>query len=135
MRFLVDENLSPRLCQLIATPDDTVEHVTDALGPGASDREIMAYAIDDGAVVLTADTDFGALLARGGQGKPSVVLVRELLSLPVAGQGRLLAANLGQVRDVLTNGAIVVLSPHDIRVRPLPIVRSRGRSDPGRDNA
>jgi predicted nuclease of predicted toxin-antitoxin system len=85
--------------------------------------------------VLTADTDFGALLARGGQGKRSVVLVRELLSLPVAEQGRLLAANLGQVREALANGATVVLSPHDIRVRPLPIVRSHGRSDPGQDNA
>jgi hypothetical protein len=42
MRFLVDENLSPRLFQLIATPDDAVEHVTDARGPRASDREIMA---------------------------------------------------------------------------------------------
>ena len=82
----------------------------------------MAYAAAVGAVVITADTDFGALLARGGQGKPSVMLVRELLSLPVDSQGRLLSANLDQIRDVLAKGAIVVLSLTDIRVRPLPIL-------------
>jgi predicted nuclease of predicted toxin-antitoxin system len=81
----------------------------------------MAYAIDKGAVVVTADTDFGALLAQGRRSEPSVVLVRELLALPVAEQGRLLAANIDQVRDVLVKGAIVVFSLNDIRVRPLPI--------------
>jgi predicted nuclease of predicted toxin-antitoxin system len=86
MRFLVDENLSPQLCQLIVTVDDVVQHVTDALGPGTTDQAIMAHAVGHDAVVLTADTDFGTL------------------------------------REVLANGAIVVLSPTDIRVRPLPIV-------------
>jgi hypothetical protein len=47
--------------------------------------------------------------------------VRELLGLPVEDQGRLLAANLDQVRAVLEGGAIVVLALHGIRVRPLPI--------------
>jgi len=122
MRFLVDENLSPQLCQSLATSGDVVEHVTDALSAGAADQDVMAYAAAVGAVVITADTDFGALLARGGQGKPSVMLVRELLSLPVDSQGRLLSANLDQIRDVLAKGAIVVLSLTDIRVRPLPIL-------------
>lgn len=122
MRLLVDENLSPQLAQLIATPADVVEHVTEALSPGVTDQAILTYAIDQGAVVVTADTDFGALLARSGQGKPSVILMRELLPFPVAEQGRLLAANLGQLRDALADGAIVVLSPDDIRVRRLPIV-------------
>jgi len=47
--------------------------------------------------------------------------MRQLLSLPVAAQGQLLAANLDQVREVLMKGAIVVFSLADIRVRPLPI--------------
>jgi hypothetical protein len=42
--------------------------------------------------------------------------------LPVASQGRLLAANLDQIREVLITGAIVVFSLDDIRVRPLPLV-------------
>ena len=51
----------------------------------------------------------------------STILVRELLGLSVDDQGRLLAANLDQVRAVLDRGAIVVISPEGIRVRPLPI--------------
>ena len=121
MRFLVDENLSPRLCGFLAAEGDTAQHVHEVIGSGASDHEVMQHAIDRGAVIITADTDFGALLVQGGRTEPSVILVRELLSLPVASQGRLLAANLDQIREVLITGAIVVFSLDDIRVRPLPL--------------
>ena len=121
MRFLVDENLSPRLCGFLTAEGDTAQHVHEVLGAGASDHQVMQHAIDLGAVIITADTDFGALLVRGGRTEPSVILVRELLSLPVASQGRLLAANLDQVREVLITGAIVAFSLDDIRVRPLPL--------------
>ena len=121
MRFLVDENLSPRLCGFLTTKGDTAQHVHEVIGSGAGDHEVMQHAIDHGAVIITADTDFGALLVQGGRTEPSVVLVRELLSLPVASQGRLLAANLDQVREVLITGAIVVFSLDGIRVRPLPL--------------
>ena len=72
-------------------------------------------------MIITADTDLGALLVQSGKAEPSVILVRELLSLPVASQGRLLADNVDQVRDILIKGAIVVFSLDDIRMRPLPI--------------
>jgi predicted nuclease of predicted toxin-antitoxin system len=122
VRFLVDENLSPRLCGFLAADRDTAQHVHEVLGAGASDHEVMQHAIDHGAVIITADADFGALLVQGGRTEPSVILVRELLSSPVASQGRLHAANLDQIREVLITGAIVVFSLDDIRVRPLPLV-------------
>ena len=121
MRFLVDENLSPRLCSFLTAEGDTAQHVHEVIGAGASDHQVMQHAIDHGAVIITADTDFGALLVHGGRTEPSVILMRELLSLPVASQGRLLAANLDQIREVLITGAIVVFSLDDIRVRPLPL--------------
>lgn len=78
-----------------------------------------------GCGLVTADTDFGALLAEQGTAKPSVVLVRELLSMSVTEQGRLLAANLSQLREPLANAAIVVFSRTGIRVRPLPLNKSQ----------
>lgn len=87
MRFLVDENLSPQLCALLTGGSDTAEHVRDAVGPGATDQQILTYALDHAAVIVTADTDFGGLLARGRMSEPSVVLVRELLSLPAVLRG------------------------------------------------
>ncbi|WP_152360109.1 DUF5615 family PIN-like protein [Microlunatus speluncae] len=121
MRFLVDENLSPRLCDHLTGSDDTAEHVHERLAAGATDQEIFDHAVEHGLVIVTADTDFGALLAVDRTTKPSVVLVRELLSLSVMEQGVLLATNLDQVRDALAAGAIVVFSPNVIRVRPLPL--------------
>jgi predicted nuclease of predicted toxin-antitoxin system len=58
---------------------DTAQHVYEVIGAGASDHEVMRHAIDRGAVIITADTDFGALLMQGGSTEPSVILVRELL--------------------------------------------------------
>jgi predicted nuclease of predicted toxin-antitoxin system len=120
--FLVDENLSPRLCSFLATAADVAEHVGQAIGHGASDRVVLDYAVDHGAVIVTADTDFGTLIARSGRVDPSVILVRELLGLSVEDQGRLLAANLDQVRAVLDRGAIVVITKtaSAFDLRPLP---------------
>ncbi|MPY82796.1 MAG: hypothetical protein GEV00_05620 [Actinophytocola sp.] len=121
MKFLVDESLSPQLCGYLISNDDTAEHSREAVGCGASDQEIFAYATSNETVIVTADTDFGTLLAQAEADRPSVVLMRELLSLPVAEQGRLVAENMGQIRDALVKGAIVVFSRTEIRVRPLPI--------------
>jgi predicted nuclease of predicted toxin-antitoxin system len=121
VRFLVDENLSPRLVDFLTDEGDSADHVRGVIRSGAPDDEIMEVAVGLDAVVLTADTDFGTLLARSGKSRPSVILVRELLGLSVHDQGRLIAANLGQLREALVAGAIVVLSADGIRVRPLPI--------------
>ena len=73
-----DENLSPRLCGFLSAEEDTAQHVHEVIGSGASDHEVMQHAIDRGAVIITADTDFGALLLEGGRTEPSVILVREI---------------------------------------------------------
>jgi predicted nuclease of predicted toxin-antitoxin system len=121
VRFLIDENLSPRLCEYFAVSGDSAEHIYDTLAAGSTDEEILDRAAEHQFVIVTADTDFGTLLAMDRTSKPSVILVRELLSLTVAEQGALLSANLDQIRDALAEGAIVVFSPRAIRVRPLPL--------------
>jgi predicted nuclease of predicted toxin-antitoxin system len=103
-----DLALRARARQILNADGDTAQHAHEVAGAGASDHEVMQHAIDRGAVIITADTDFGALLVHGRRTEPSVILVRELQSLPVASQGRLLVANLDQIREVLITGAIVV---------------------------
>lgn len=44
----------------------------------ASDAAILDRARQDDRVLVTADTDFGGLLAHGGWSLPSVVLLRRL---------------------------------------------------------
>jgi predicted nuclease of predicted toxin-antitoxin system len=57
--FLVDENLSPRLCAYLTVAPDSAEHVRTAIGAGATDRVVLEHAVERGAVIVTADTDSG----------------------------------------------------------------------------
>ena len=43
---------------------------------GASDDDILARAPSSGMVIISADTDFGELLAVSGPEPPSIVLLR-----------------------------------------------------------
>lgn len=71
-------------------------------------------------VLISADTDFGELLARSHDSEPSVVLFRGDEVDPTVLAATLLA-NLDQVGEALALGAIVVILDDRIRVRRLPI--------------
>jgi len=72
-------------------------------------------------VLVSADTDFGSLLARSKAASPSVLLIRRLAGRRAAEQSAIIRANLDQVTDDLSTGAIVVLSEEWVRIRPLPL--------------
>ena len=86
----------------------------------SSDAEIMARALSTGAVVISADTDFGELLARANAALPSLVLLRRQRGRRASDTVALLAANLAAVAESLTSGAVVVLEDDRLRIRPLP---------------
>ncbi len=79
MRFLIDENLSPRICELLITGGHHAIHVRDHGMAGASDPEVLAKAAADGLTLRTADRgDFGRELALTRATEPSVILLRQL---------------------------------------------------------
>ena len=63
MNFLLDQNLSPRLVDLLTSANHTAQHVRELHLSRASDQEVLASTRQAGAVLLSADTDFGELLA------------------------------------------------------------------------
>ncbi|MHB1931345.1 MAG: DUF5615 family PIN-like protein [Acidimicrobiales bacterium] len=73
---------------------------------------------------MSADADFGALLAGSGAGAPSVVLLRSGDDLSPGEQSMLLIGNLPAVTADLDAGAVVVIDRRRMRVRRLPIERS-----------
>jgi predicted nuclease of predicted toxin-antitoxin system len=75
LRFLVDESLSPRLAILLVDAGHEAIHVRDLELRSASDRDVLARASDD-RMLITADTDFGTILALEGAEAPSVILFR-----------------------------------------------------------
>jgi predicted nuclease of predicted toxin-antitoxin system len=81
VKFLVDENLPPRLAKLLATSGHDTVHVHDLEAASAPDSTIMELAAGENRVIVSADTDFGALLAHARAIRPSVILVREMVGL------------------------------------------------------
>ena len=70
-------------------------------------------------MIVTADTDFGALLVLRQQQKPSVILFRHGAPRRPAQQAASLVTNLPSITDDLTHGAIVSIRRDRMRVRRL----------------
>lgn len=73
--------------------------------------------------MVTADSDFPALLALSNSTSPSVVHLRGVAELAPDAHATLLIANLPAVTPDLERGAVVSLSPTRLAVRTLPIGR------------
>lgn len=87
----------------------------------AEDEEVFARAASEGRVLVSADTDFGTLLALRHASTPSIVLFRRLAQRAPLLQVALLLANLPNVGGVLERGSIVVIEESRVRIRALPI--------------
>lgn len=121
MNLLLDANLSPRVAEALRAEGFDAVHVVDLDLVTATDDEIFDGASEKGLVVVTADSDFGALLAVRRATSPSVVHLRHVAELVPEEHLGLLVANLPQVAEDLERGAIVSLSPTRLAVRDLPL--------------
>lgn len=122
MRFLVDENLSPQFAELLDTAGHDAVHVRDLGRTSASDAVILETGRREGRIIVSADTDFAALLAHGHFQNPSVVLFRRQRDRRSSAQARLLLDNLDADNEDLEIGAVVVLTDDRVRVRRLPLL-------------
>jgi len=69
-RFLLDENLSPRLVSALSEQFPGSVHVRDVQLKGQSDHQIWSFAAENGYTIVTKDDDFrGLSLLRGAPPK------------------------------------------------------------------
>lgn len=122
MKILLDMNLSPAWCQVLARHGHESVHWSAIGDPRAADSAIMGWACREGYVVVTHDLDFGAILATTRGTGPSVIQVRAQDILPIAMETLLVNA-LAKYRAELQTGALIVIDRAKLRVRILPLGR------------
>jgi len=121
VKFLIDNALSPGLVELLNAAGHDARHVREIGLQQALDEEILELARVEDRVVVSADTDFGTLLARRSTSKPSLMLFRGEGSRRPEALATVILLNVDQLIDALAAGSIVTFEPSRLRIRPLPI--------------
>src|SRR3990172_6991301 len=109
MKFLIDNALSPLVAEGLRNAGYDTIHVREIGLHDASDLIIFSNAEESDRIVVSADTDFGTLLALRQQSKPSVILFRRGSQRRPNQQVSLLLSNLPSIKKELLEGSVVVI--------------------------
>lgn len=114
MNFLADESVDRQIVDSLRQRGHDVLYVAE-MEPGISDDAVLDLANREGALLLTADKDFGELVFRLGRFAPGVILLR-LAGLSALSKGGVVASAITQHIEELSR-AFVVITPATVRIR------------------
>jgi predicted nuclease of predicted toxin-antitoxin system len=100
----VDNALSPLIAQRLREAGHDAVHVRDYGLQAEGDEQILARAERENRILVSADTDFGALLALRGKSRPSLILFRQAHDRRPDRQAALLLVNLPGIEEPLQSG-------------------------------
>lgn len=86
----------------------------------AKDEEVLLRALHEGRVLVSADSDFGAILAAQEAEHPSFILFRDPNLLVAADYFRLNTSAFPALEQELDTGCVAVFRNGRLRVRKLP---------------
>jgi predicted nuclease of predicted toxin-antitoxin system len=114
VNFLADESVDRQIVDSLRQRGHDVMYVAE-MEPGISDDAVLDLANQEGALLLTADKDFGELVFRLGRFAPGVILLR-LAGLSALSKGGVVATAITQHIEELPY-AFVVITPATVRIR------------------
>src|ERR1035437_5180945 len=120
LKFLIDNALPPRLAQLLVAAGYDAIHVGAYGMHAASDEQILASALQEDRTVVSADSDFGVILAAQDADRPSMILFRDPNLLVAHDYAGILIPSLAMLEPELLGGCVAVCRNGRLRVRKLP---------------
>ena len=121
MKFLIDNALPPRLADLLHAAGYDAVHVRSYRMQATKDEVILAKALEEDRIIVSADSDFGAILAAQEASRPSFILFRDPNLLTADDYLRMLLGSFATLEPELISGCVAVFRSGHLRVRKLPI--------------
>ena len=119
MRFLLDENISPKTAGYLKELGHEAVHVRDVGLKGAADSEIIGYAKDKGLILITVDRGFGNILDYPPKSHPGIIRLK-LKYMPSSIVNSVLRSFLLKVELEEIQGNLVILEEGHYRLRKNP---------------
>lgn len=120
MKIVIDMNLGLDWIGCLRDAGHEASHWLSIGRPDDDDADIMNWAAMNGHAVLTADLDFGTLLAASKAPWPSIIQLRTSKTLS-SYAGSIVIEALRQARFDVEAGALLTVHSDHVRIRPLPI--------------
>lgn len=114
MKFVADENVDKQIVDVLRSQRHDVIYIAEQ-EPGINDAEVLARSLDAGAVLITADKDFGEIVFRQRRFSAGVLLLR-LAGVSPDSKAQRVRVILDKHGGSLA-GAFSVLTPGSLRIR------------------
>lgn len=122
MRFIADENVDKPIVDSLRKSGYAVLYILE-MEPGITDEQIITRANKEGALLITADRDFGEIVFRQGRTVHGVILIR-LAGLAVPRKSEIVLRAIKEHKKDLY-GNFVVITASTIRIRSAKYLEDR----------
>lgn len=122
VKVLLDVNLSRRVAAELRRAGVIVHLVVDEMDPRSPDETVIEWAAHQGAVIVSRDQDFSAILAIRERTGPSLINLR-VAEVDPARLAGLIAATIKTFSEDLSAGAVITLDDRHARIHRLPLDR------------
>ena len=115
--FVADENFDLNIVELLRQESYFIKSITE-IAPSIADPQVLAIAVEQKAVVLTEDKDFGELVYRLRLPHCGILLIRPMKMNPAEKAVRIIDSIRKHINQLAI--AFAVLSSDNFRIKSLP---------------